>query len=57
MACQEKMEACLDCKEPTLVKVESVVVHVEDPKEEAAVKTVRALKKQHGDQHLAIGSC
>jgi hypothetical protein len=28
---------------------------VEDPKEEAAVETCGALKKQHGDRHLAVG--
>jgi hypothetical protein len=27
----------------------------EVPKEEAAVKTVRALKKRYGDRHLAVG--
>jgi hypothetical protein len=30
-------------------------MHDEVPKEEATVKTVGALKQQHGDQHLAIG--
>jgi N-acetylglutamate synthase-like GNAT family acetyltransferase len=57
MVCQEKTEACLDCKEPTLLEVESIAVHEEVPKEEAAVKIVRALKKQYSDQHLALGSC
>jgi hypothetical protein len=38
-------------------KLEAVVVHQEVPKEEAAVKTVRALKEHYGDQHLAIGHC
>jgi hypothetical protein len=33
---------------------ESAVVHEEVPTEEARVKTVRALKKQYVDQHLAI---
>jgi hypothetical protein len=36
--------------------MKSVAVHEEVPKEEAAVKTVRALKKQHGNWHLATGS-
>jgi hypothetical protein len=29
------------------------MVHEQVPKEEAAVKTVRALKKQYEDRHLA----
>jgi hypothetical protein len=37
------------------VETESVAVHEEVPKEEAEVKTVRALKKRYGDQHLAVG--
>jgi hypothetical protein len=53
MACQEAMHACLENKEPT--SLESVTVHEEVPEEEAAVQPVRALKQQHGDQHLAIG--
>jgi hypothetical protein len=36
-------------------EMKSVVVHDEVPKEEATVKTVRALKKRHGVQHLAVG--
>jgi hypothetical protein len=54
-ACQEAMEACLDSKEPTSLEVVSEVEHEEVPKEEAAVKTVGALKKRHLDRHLAIG--
>jgi hypothetical protein len=53
--CQEETEACLESKEPISVEIESVVVHEEVPKEEATVKTVRALKEQYGDRHLAIG--
>jgi hypothetical protein len=34
--------------------VESKEEHEEVPKEEAAVETSRALKKWHGDKHLAI---
>jgi hypothetical protein len=37
------------------VEAESVAVHVEVPKEEAAVETIGALKKQHGDRHMAVG--
>jgi hypothetical protein len=49
MACQEATEACLGSKVPTSVKIESIVVHEKVPKEEAAVNTVRALKKRYGD--------
>jgi hypothetical protein len=35
--------------------MESEAVHEEVPKEEAAVKTLRALKKRHGDRHLEVG--
>jgi hypothetical protein len=43
--------------EPTSVETESVAVHEEVPTKEAEVKTVRALKKRYGDQHLAVGHC
>jgi hypothetical protein len=46
-------ETCLESKEPTSVQVEFAVVHEGVPKE-ATVKTVTALKKLYGDQHLAI---
>jgi hypothetical protein len=49
MACQEATEACLESKEPTSGEIESVAVHGEVPKEEGAVKTVRARKKWYGD--------
>jgi hypothetical protein len=55
MASQEVTEACLESKEPTSVQIVSIEVHEEVPKEEAAVKTVRALTKQYGDRHLATG--
>jgi hypothetical protein len=54
-AYQEAMEACQESKEPTSVEMESLVVHEEVAKEEATVKTVRALKKRYGDWHLATG--
>jgi hypothetical protein len=54
-ACQEATEACLESKEPTSVETESVAEHQEVPKEEAAVKTARALLKRHGDRHLDVG--
>jgi hypothetical protein len=55
----EKMEACLGKTEVTdletnPVEIESEVEQQEVLKE-AAVKTVRALMKQHGDRQLAIG--
>jgi hypothetical protein len=46
-------KACLESKEPTSAERESVVVHGEVPEEEAAVKTVRVLKEQYVDRHLA----
>jgi hypothetical protein len=39
------------------VEIEAVEVHEEVHKEEAAVKTVRALKEQYGDHYLAVGLC
>jgi hypothetical protein len=47
-------ETCLESKEPTSVETESIAMPEEVPKEEAAVKTVRALKECYEDQHLAI---
>jgi hypothetical protein len=55
--CQKVTEACLESKEPTSVEIESVVVQEEVPKEVATMKTVRALKEQYEDQHLAVGHC
>jgi hypothetical protein len=54
-ACQEATEASLESKEPTSVEIQPVVVHEEVPKAQAAVKTVRALKRRYGDWHLAVG--
>jgi hypothetical protein len=53
-ACKEVTEACQESNEPTSSDVEAIAVYEKVPKEEAAVKTSRALKKWHGDQHLAI---
>jgi hypothetical protein len=55
----EKMEACLGNAVATDLEanpgeVESQAVHDEVLKEEAAMKTVIALKKRHGDRHIAI---
>jgi hypothetical protein len=52
-ASQEVTEACLESKEPTSLEI--LAEHEEVPKEEATVQTVRALKKQHWDRHLAKG--
>jgi hypothetical protein len=46
-------EACPESKKPTAL--ESVAVYEKVPEEKAAVKTVSALKKRRGDQHLAVG--
>jgi phage protein D len=54
-ACQEGTGACLESKEPTSLEIESVAVHEEARKEEAAVKPIRALKKRHGNRHLVVG--
>jgi thermostable 8-oxoguanine DNA glycosylase len=37
-ACQEAMEACLESKKPTSVKIWSVVIREEVPKKEATVE-------------------
>jgi hypothetical protein len=55
----EKMVACPGKTEATDLEatpeeIESEVIHKEVPKEKATVKTVRALKKQYRDWHLAI---
>jgi hypothetical protein len=54
---QEATEAYpeMEGKEPTSEEVKSEAVHVEVPKKEAAVKSFGALKKRHGDRHLAVG--
>jgi hypothetical protein len=39
------------------LEIECVAVHEEVPEEDAAVKTFGALKKQHGDWHLAVRCC
>lgn len=42
------MGACLQSKEPTSVEIKSIAVYEEVPKEEATMKTVRALKEWYG---------
>jgi hypothetical protein len=55
----EKMEVCLGKAEAMNLEgnpeeKQSKAEHEEVPKEEATVKTVRALKKRHGDWHLDV---
>jgi hypothetical protein len=55
----EKMEACLGKTEATDLEanreeIESKGEYEEVPKEQAAVETFGALKKRHGDWHLAV---
>jgi hypothetical protein len=52
MACQEKTEARLDCKEPTREEMESELEQ-EVPKEDAVVKPVKGQKKRHRGRKLA----
>jgi uncharacterized cupin superfamily protein len=56
-ACQKATEAYLESKEPTSVEIESVMLDEVVPKEEAAVKAVRVLKKRSGGWHLAVEHC
>jgi succinate dehydrogenase/fumarate reductase flavoprotein subunit len=52
---REATEACRESKETTSLAIESVAVHEEVPKEEAALEPVRALRERHGDRNLAVG--
>jgi hypothetical protein len=54
---QEKIEPMTEATdlEENPEDLKSVAVYEEVHKEEAAVKTVRALKKLYGDRHLAVG--
>jgi hypothetical protein len=54
-ACPEKTEATNFKANPEEIQVKAE--HEEVPKEEAAVKTIRELKKRYGDQLLVIGCC
>jgi hypothetical protein len=55
MSCQVMMEACLHSKELKLEGMESQVEHREVPTEEAKVKSLGTMKKQHTGWHLAAG--
>jgi Asp-tRNA(Asn)/Glu-tRNA(Gln) amidotransferase A subunit family amidase len=51
--CQEATEAYLDKMEANSEEVKFVAEQKKAPKEDAAVKTDRALKKQHRGRNLA----
>jgi hypothetical protein len=55
MACQEKMEACLECKEPASDKMESEVEHREVPPKNVIVKPIEGWKKRHRGRKQAAG--
>jgi hypothetical protein len=53
---QEKMETCLEkAKEPTSVEMKCVAVHEGVYNEDAALKPVGALRKQHRDRNMVAG--
>jgi hypothetical protein len=51
------MKAYPEMMEANPEEMKSATMHEEVPKEEAEVKTIRALKKRYVDQHLVIGHC
>jgi hypothetical protein len=55
VSCQVMTVACLDSKELNLEDMKSEMEHQEVPMEEAAVKSLGTMKKQHRSQHLAAG--
>jgi hypothetical protein len=55
-ACSEKMEVCLESKEPTSEEMKSETEH-EVPKEDAIGETFGALKEWFRDRHLAVMRC
>jgi hypothetical protein len=55
VSCQVTMQAYLDSKELNLEDIKSKVEHREVPTEEAAVKSLGIMKKQHRGQYLATG--
>jgi hypothetical protein len=52
--CLQKTEVCLESKEPTPEDMTNAAAHSEVPNRRAAVETIRALKGQYGDRHLAV---
>jgi hypothetical protein len=55
IACQEMMEACVACGQPTSMDMESEAKHWEVSKEHATVDNGKALSKWHRDRHLVAG--
>jgi hypothetical protein len=53
-AWRKETKACLESKEPTPEEMANAVTHPEVPTKEAIVETIRALKDQFGDRHLAV---
>jgi hypothetical protein len=51
----EGMEECVGKLAVNPQKSDAIVEHQEVPTEEASVKLIIALKKRHGDRHLAVG--
>jgi hypothetical protein len=50
MACQETMEACLECKEPASVEIKPEVADEEVPKEDAVVMPVGEPRNRRRDR-------
>jgi hypothetical protein len=57
VACQEKTDTFMDCKEPTSENMDSGAEHREAPMEDSIVKPARGWKKWQRGQHLAAGRC
>jgi hypothetical protein len=55
MACQEMMEAHLECKEPSLKEMEFGAENQEVPKEHAVVRSSGIRKKLQRGRHVAAG--
>jgi hypothetical protein len=56
-AWRKEMKANRGATEANPDEMKSVMVHEEVPKEEAAVKSLEALKKSRGYRYLAVGRC
>jgi hypothetical protein len=55
MVCRETMRARLECEEPSSVDMESEALHEEFCMEDAAVKSLGTMKKQHRGRYLVAG--
>jgi hypothetical protein len=53
-ACWEVTEAYPEMMETDPEEMKCVALHEEIPKEDASVKTVRALTERYGDWHVAV---